>query len=164
MGNRTSCFLGLAALVLALIGLGAGSAARAEDAATKQLNNQLAGLLAVPPVGDERLAGNAQSNASDRVAPFDGGFDRAYTSWSFTGDDSDAEAAPSQPFLMDLPAETEEFTGDPESAAAPALTDVAPTEKSTGPRDFRIGDGVKIKAQPTGGAGGRVTLTFTLPN
>jgi len=182
MVHRASSLFGFAALILALVGPGAGNLAHAEDQApANQLSSQLAVYVSVPPedgatapVTDdgwfygepESAAASAlpdQQNDSDATPaaapqqPADPSF-AALQSWSFTGEGSKGAATPTRPFLVDLPPESQTFSLETEPAYE------GPAERSAEPHDFRISDSVKVKAQPTGGGlGGRVTLTFTFP-
>jgi len=165
MMRRASSLCGLAALILALAGPGAGRAVFAQDA-PNQPGHQLAVSVGVP----------AEFTEDREVAPADGGGPlesksatdapavhppqpagapvAVLQSWSFGSEDqSSAEATP---FLLDLPPEPQTSSVDPDSTYEP------PAGRSAEPHDFRINDRLKVKVQPMGGGlGGRATLTFS---
>jgi hypothetical protein len=170
MMQRASSLFGLAALILALVGPGAGTVVRAQEQnAASQPSDQLAISVNAPglldnsdsldsePAPTSGLSSPAtDEDASSAAPPQQTGSPFAVLQpWSFAGEDTKA-GTESAPFVLDLPPESQTFSRDPDS------TDSPPAERSTEPRNFRINDRLKVKAQPIGGGlGGRVTLTFS---
>lgn len=72
------------------------------------------------------------------------------------GRETDAGLVLIQPFDADV-LDAEGFSYDSRTIYEP------PPTEALEPKNFQIGESFKMKAQPTGGLGGRVTLTFPFP-
>ena len=148
----------LALMTLALVAPGAGGAARAAD---DSLAQQLAAFDTQPDQPGEdgdRAAGETHPAqplllSQDQASALGSAPHAAPTPPQA---DEDTEASPG--FLFDLPPETETFSMD----TGETYQYEAPAERSWEPRNFKISDSLKLKAQPVGGGtGGRVTLTYS---
>jgi hypothetical protein len=170
MMHRASSLLAFMILALSLVGSGAGSPARAaDDAAVRQLCDQLAAYVTLPSLpGDDRDLGPAEHEwlagdtelAQPPLMAQDQVFAPAIAPEvaPATPPQADKDTGASTPFLMDLPPETETFSMDSDTSYGYE----APAERSREPYNFQISDSLKVKAQPIGGGmGGRVILTYS---
>jgi hypothetical protein len=155
MVHRTCALTGPAALVFALVGIGAGDIACADDDAVKLFSDQLAAQIGSPG-STEGPQGDGAESAAVREQRASWVFDADQT-WSFGGDrkSTDVEVDLTQPFDADA-LEPEDFSYDSRTLYEPS-----PSEKLE-PKTFKVGESVKLKAQPAG-LGGRFTLIFPFP-
>lgn len=165
MVHRTCAVIGLAAFAFAL--LGAGSVARAGDDAAQLFGDQQAAQFNAP---HELPDGYDLGLPASAEAPQDGAADSALVqerraswvfdtgqTWRLGGDreKTDVELDLAPPFGAGA-FEPEDFSYDSRTIYEPS-----PSERLE-PKTFKVGESVKLKAQPAG-LGGRFTLIFPFP-